>query len=443
MRRRRGALRAIRLSRIATALVLVLGLTMIPGSAMAERTIALSSGTFAFEVEPGDSGEGEVIVMNDGDEPLKALVYITDVQVDDSGKQEFVVPQRQGASILTTPASWFRIFMPADSKAVGNTPYLELDVGERVPIQFAFSPPQGVPSGDHNVVIFFEMFELLQGNEGAAAQVSGRLGARVALRVIGPVIENLTIRPFDVPSFRIGNAVPFTFTVNNAGNTNKRVAVAAELLDRSERSVVASVVASDTAVLADSRYRFEGALNTGAGRFGPHTLEVRVRYFLEDAVTPTELIEQRTVWLLPMWVLLVLAFVLFDLLVWAAVRTYRSRRRAPGPSAPPGDVSPPRAARTTETSSASPPPLSVTDQPAVTPHVDAAGREAGASFGRSVAREEGRASRHQRASRKELRLEAEERRRRREQRAAEDARYGGGLPGRDGPLADSEGDRPE
>jgi len=367
MRRRRGALRAIRLSRTAAALVLVLALIIIPGSAMAERTIALSSGTFAFEAEPGDSGEGEVIVMNDGDEPLKALVYITDVQVDDSGKQEFVVPQRQGANILTTPASWFRIFMPADSKSVGNTPYLEMEPGERIPIRFEFSPPPGTPSGDHNVVIFFEMFELTQGSEGAAAQVSGRLGARVALRVIGPVIENLTIRPLDVPSFRIGNAVPFTFTVNNAGNTNKRVAVTAELLDRSERSVVASVVASDTAVLADSCYRFEGALNTETGRFGPHTLEVGVRYFLEDAATPAELIEQRTVWLLPMWVVLVLAFILFDLLVWAAARTYRSRRGAPGPSAPPGDILPPHAARATETSSASPPPLSAVDRPAVTP----------------------------------------------------------------------------
>ncbi|HSQ21833.1 MAG TPA: hypothetical protein VLQ52_03425, partial [Coriobacteriia bacterium] len=223
MSRARRAPRAASFMRLVSVLALTLALVAIPGTAVAEKTIGLSSGTFAFEVEPGDTGEGEVIVSNDGDEPLKALVYVTDVKIDDAGEQDFVEPQRQGASILTTPASWFRIFMPADSKSVGNTPYIELDPGERLPIRFAFSPPAGTASGDHNVVIFFEMFELAEGSDGAAAQVSGRLGARVALRVTGPVIENLTIRPFDVPSFRIGNAVPFTFTVNNAGNTNKRV----------------------------------------------------------------------------------------------------------------------------------------------------------------------------------------------------------------------------
>lgn len=437
MRRRRGALRV---PRIAAVLVLVLGLTMIPGSAMAERTIALSSGAFAFEVEPGDSGEGEVIVMNDGDEPLKALVYITDVQVDETGKQSFVQPQRQGASILTTPASWFRIFMPADSKAVGNTPYLELDVGERIPIQFAFSPPQGVPSGDHNVVIFFEMFELADSSEGAAALVSGRLGTRVALRVTGEVVENMSVRPFDVPGFRIGNMVPFSFTVNNAGNTNKRVAVTADLLDRSERSVVASVVASDTAVLADSRYRFEGALNTGAGRLGPHAFELKVLYFLEGAASPTELVEQRTVWLVPMWLLLLLVFIAFDLLVWAAVRSYRSRRRPPRTSAPSGDASSPQTDRPKYASSAGTAPLSESGAPSVVPSEGAAGPEAAAPLSRSAARDAGRASCHRRASRKELRLEGEERRRRREQRATEAAGYGGVLRDRDGlPVDDEDG----
>jgi len=403
MSRVRRAPRAASLLRFVSALVLALALAMIPGTAFAEKTIGLSSGTFAFEVEPGDTGEGEVVVSNDGDEPLKALVYVTDVKIDGAGEQDFVEPQREGASILTTPASWFRIFMPADSKSVGNTPYIELDPGERLPIRFEFSPPPGTPSGDHNVVIFFEMFELAEGSDGAAAQVSGRLGARVALRVTGPVIENLTIRPFDVPSFRIGNAVPFTFTVNNAGNTNKRVQATAELLDRSERTVVASVVASDTAVYADSRYRFEGALSTGGGRLGPHTFEVKLRYFLEDASTPTELIEQRTVWLVPMWLVLVLFFIVFDILVYGAYRAWRGRERKPSKAAAevqPSDEGARRASVVVM-------PTADYDAPSSTRRTD------------------------RRMSRKERELEAEERRQRREQRAAEAAGRGTQMPPRE------------
>lgn len=418
------ALGSFRALRAGLAILLLVGLVAAPSSADATKTIALSSGSFAFEVAPGESGEGEVVVMNDGDEPLKALVYITDVKIDDTGQQTFEQPRRQGASILTTPASWFRIFMPADSKSVGNTPYLEMEPGERVPIRFEFSPPQGTPSGDHNVVIFFEMFELAQGSEGAAAQVSGRLGTRIALRVTGEVIERLTIRPFEVPSVRIGNSVPFTFTLNNGGNTNKRVAVTAELLDSNERSVVASVVASDTAIYADSRYRVDGALNTGAGRLGPHTLEVRVQYFLEGASSPTELVESRTVWLVPMWLVLVVMFVIFDLLAYGAYRAWRSGGRKPKPK--------PAAAVPAEMTPAPAPPEPVSPEAA-----EPGG--SGAAPARNAAEAPGglldapplpsRSARHGRKlTRKELKAEAEERRRRRQARAAEEYRRGGGLP---------------
>ena len=416
--------RARRTLRLALVPILAALLGTIPTAAYAERTIGLSSGSFAFEVDPGETGEGEVVVTNDGDEPLKALVYVTDVIVDDIGGQTFEEPVREGAALLSTPASWFQVFMPEDSKSVGNTPYLEMDPGDRVPIRFAFSPPAGTPSGDHNIVIFFEMFEFDQGGEGAVAQVAGRLGARVAVRVTGEVIERLTIRPFDVPGFRIGNLVPFTFTVNNAGNTNKRVSVPADLLDRSEHSVVASVVASDTAIFADSRYRFEGALDTGAGRFGPHTLEVRLQYFLEGAQSPSELVEQRTVWLVPTWAVLLLLFLVFDGLVYGAVKAWRQRDRqskrvSPEPAPASREIlrdadaeSADGAAGTARLSAPTAPPREREQASHESP--TALPREASHGSASQPRERHGR-----RLTRKELRLEAEERRRRREERAAE------------------------
>jgi hypothetical protein len=431
----RGPGTALRAAFVAASALLFL--TSLPQAAYAERTIALSSGSFSFDVDPGQSGEGEVIVMNDGDEPLKALVYMTDLEIDETGVHTFVEPRRDGASILTTPASWFRVFMPADSKAVGNTPYLELDVGERVPIRFAFSPPANTPSGDHNVVLFFEMFELSEGSEGAAALVSGRLGTRIALRVTGEVIENLTIRPFEVPAFRIGSAIPFNFTVNNSGNTNKRVAVTAELLDRSEQSVVASVVASDTPVYANARYRFDGALNTGVDRLGPHTVEVRVQYFLEGSANPTELVEQRSVWLVPLWAILVLAFIVLDVIGYAIIRARkRGRSRAgaateaaPTIERPPGFEPTARAEAVRVDAQREEPAVAPSPKP-----YSAAVAEPPASVPRSA--------RHQkRMSRKDLRREAEERRRRRAERATETWRPPGTSEGTT-PPADGQPDDP-
>ncbi len=319
-----------RIRRVAAVLALAILLAALPGAAHATKTIALSSGTFEFTVDAGSIGEGEVIVINDGDEPLKALVYVTDVEIDAAGEQTFTAPQREGASLMSTPASWFRVYMPADSKSVGNTPYLEMQPGERIPIRFEFTPPVGSAPGDHNIVIFFEMFEFQDAASGSGAQVSGRLGSRVALRVTGQIAEKVTVRPFIVPSFRIGRDVPFQLTINNEGNINERVQAVVSMLDRDDAQVAESVLATDTAIYAGSGQQFTGEVIAPSTAFGPHTLEVRVAYLEEGAQLPTEVVEQRTIWLIPLWAIVLVGFVLvyaIGYLIWRAVQRRRTERK--------------------------------------------------------------------------------------------------------------------
>ena len=38
-----------------------------------------------FELDPGEQGDGEVVVINDGDEPIKVLVYTADQDIDEAG----------------------------------------------------------------------------------------------------------------------------------------------------------------------------------------------------------------------------------------------------------------------------------------------------------------------------------------------------------------------
>lgn len=329
--------------RAAVALLAAASVLAIPAPAFAERTIGLSSGTFEFTVEPGQSGKGEVIVSNDGDEPLKALVYVSDLQVSETGEQTFTTPDRQNVTSLATPATWFRIYMPTDSKSVGNTPYLELEPGERIPIAFEFLPPAGTAPGDHNAVIFFEMFEFAEETESMQAQVSGRVGTRVALRVKGQVVEKLTIRPFEVPAFVIGREVPFRFVVKNGGNLNKRVNVTAAVLSRSQTAVAQSVVATDTTIFPDSGREFTGSLVTGGSGLGPHTVEVRVQYFQDGEQLPSELVEERLVWLVPLWLVVLAGFIVVYSLGYVVYRAMSRRKTKPSgdpelPSSGPRDA---------------------------------------------------------------------------------------------------------
>ncbi len=320
-----------RIRRVAAVLAIAVLFAALPGAAHAEKTIALSSGTFAFTVDAGGKGEGEVIVGNDGDEPLKVLVYVSDVEIDAAGEQTFTTPQREGASLMSTPASWFRVYMPADSKAVGNTPYLEMEPGENIPIKFEFTPPPGTAPGDHNVVIFFEMFEFADETEGSAAVISGRLGARIALRVNGTIIEKVTVKPFEVPRFVIGRTVPYQFTLNNEGNVNETVLTMVSLLGSSEATLTASQVATDTALFAQTGRQYTGELVSPTAGIGPHTVWVNTIFLEDGAAVPTEVVEKRTVWLVPLWAVVLVAFlVVYSLgyLVYRSVRRKRERRAA-------------------------------------------------------------------------------------------------------------------
>lgn len=303
-----------------------------PSAAFAEKTIALSSGSFSFEIDPGQTGSGEVVVINDGDEDIKVLVYVADVEISDTGEQSFPLPEREGANLLSSPATWMRVYMPEDSKAVGNTPYLELKPGQRVPVKFDFTPPRDANPGDHNIVMFFEMFDFLPESAGSASQVSGRIGARVQLRVKGQFVEKVEVRPFEVPAFQIGNSVPYRFTITNSGNVNERLSGTVSLLDRNEREVVSAEVASDTPVYAGSSLEISGEVTSVVSVIGPHTVEVLLQYLPQGASTPEEVVVTRTVWMFPLWLLIAVAASLFALVIWIGWRAARKRRGPGGPT---------------------------------------------------------------------------------------------------------------
>lgn len=377
-----------RLGRVAAILAVAVLLAAVPGTAHAVKTLGLSSGTFSFNVDPGTTGSGEVVVMNEGDEPLKVLVYVADVEIDDKGEQTFVVPQRQGASLLSTPASWFRIYMPADSRSVGNTPYVELDVGEELSIKFDFTPPPGAAPGDHNTIIFFEMFEFADATAGTGSQVSGRLGSRVALRVSGQVVEKVSLRPFEIPRLIIGQKIPYSFVVNNEGNLNQRAQITASVLNRSEESVASSTIATDTAIYTESGRQFTGELLTSGTLIGPFTVEVRVDHHADGQQVVQQVIEERTVWLVPLWLVVLVGFILVYGVGYLVFRMGRRDRKRTG--------RPVRGDRLTE------------EQESAHP----------TSPGGSVSEElHGHHSGRRGFSRKQREAEAEERRRRREDRA--------------------------
>lgn len=320
------------------ALVVASALMIAPHAAFAEKTLGVSSGAFRYEVDSGSKVGGEIIVSNDGDEPITVLVYAADQVVDETGALSFTVPNRADISTMNQPSAWIRLDMPTDSKSFANVPYLEMEPGERVPVQFEVSVPGGVASGDHNVMVFFEMAELpTEENQLAQMRVSGRIGSRVTLRVSGDIVERLEVRPFTVPSVVFGPAVPFEFRVMNAGNVDERVTSTALLLDGSDNTVATQVAIDNQTVFAGRNLDASGTVSAARLGFGPHTVRVETQKVDEsgavlDAGKDT-IVETRTTWVLPVWLLVAVA-VLVLLVVGLIAGSVASRRRKTAAAAP-------------------------------------------------------------------------------------------------------------
>ena len=329
----------------AAALAAVL---LVPAPAFAARSIGISAPDFEFNVAAGQSGHGEVIVTNDGTEPLKVSVYAANQIVNRNGKTVAYEVPRVGTSSFEGPATWLNIRMPADSGSLGNTPYMALAPGQRTPVRFSFSVPRGVPAGDHQIIVFFEMLAPAR-PAGLTAAVSGRLGARVRIRVQGTLFQKMSVEPFVVRNLVIGDAMPWNFVVRNDGNVDKTVDGKLELLDSNDSTVKSIAVMRSLPLYANTMSEKSGTFLLGVAGVGQYTARLTATYQTEpDAqgrTTSVDMVKQRTVWVFPLWLVIAAValvggaalWMTWRQAVWSAERKLARRERERQSQAVPED----------------------------------------------------------------------------------------------------------
>jgi hypothetical protein len=306
----------------------VLGASAVP--AFARQSLGLSAASFQFATAAGQSGHGELFVSNMGDEPIKVLVYSADQKVDGRGVATYVVPNRDTQDFLNSPAAWVRLDLPTSAKAVGNTPYLELSPGERVPVRFVVQTPSAALSGDHQILVFFEIFDFQKGSKGVVSQVSGRLGARIRVRIKGEIDERLDVQPFSVPQIVLNGVLPYAFTVRNGGNVDKSVSARVSLLDRNESEQIDSNAMTDTPVYADTAREQSGTVSVAGLTPGAYTARLIATYTKENRAAQSGVItKDRQVWVIPLWMVIAAGTVVLLLALWLLWRVALavSRRR--------------------------------------------------------------------------------------------------------------------
>jgi len=298
--------------------------------AAGERSIGVSAASFEFSAAAGEAGVGEVWISNEGEEPVTVRVYAADQAVDSLGNVTYVTPTLD-TNPLQSPASWMTVTLPPDAKSLGNIPYVGLQPGERVKVVFKVDIPEGAVPGDHNILLFSEMFDPAGASAAGQARVYGRLGTRVKARVEGEIVENIEVAPFTMPSYVLGSSVPYDFTINNKGNVDERVTVKLLQLDSSGNELSAATIATDTAVFAGKSLRREGE-SESASRFGKARYKLAVSYPSQaqganGLVKTVE--EERSVWVVPAWLPYAIGALLLVVLgsaIWSAGRRSAVRK---------------------------------------------------------------------------------------------------------------------
>jgi hypothetical protein len=327
---------------LVVALVVVAGL-LSPTPALAVKTLSLSTGTIQLSLPAGASGGGSITVANTGTEIIDALVYVADARIDAKGMPVYDRPKAGAAPVAHSPATWVGLQMPPEAKTIGQTPALHLKAGEQTVVSFTETVPPNARPGDHNAVVFFEMFEPdPTSTSGAVSKVTGRIGARIVTKVQGQIRDSLVVTGFQMPGFVIGDSAPYSFTVVNDGNVDKRYSATLGLA-----SGQPSVVASNGVAYAGDHGAYSGVVSLKGAPIGPGTAVLLVKHQLvaRDSSASAEVIkevrQERQVFVVPWWlVILVVAIVAIALLWLTWFFTMRGRRRkarmqVPAPRVPP------------------------------------------------------------------------------------------------------------
>jgi hypothetical protein len=302
-----------------------------PPGARAEVTIGVDRGTVEMSVAPGQTVQDTIRVENPGDEPIQVMLYTANAEYSEDGEVQFERSSGDPAQYLQSPASWIRLRVPDETKIYANTPYIELQPGGSFPVEFQVDVPAEAPPGDQNAFIFFHMFELGDAGPQTGSAVSGRIGTRLHMRVVGDVVDDLSIGEFFARTLVVGKQLPYTIRIANDGNIDKFYSVRLELTDGGDEPVLTSQVVSRTVTYAQASNEFAGVVDVAEAGIGRYELVSLVDYEEEigggGTTQPSRLEERVAVWVIPLWLAIGSVVLVGLLLMWFSYRSTKRRAK--------------------------------------------------------------------------------------------------------------------
>lgn len=193
------------------AAVLVLGLLLFPAvaaSAPLAQSLSVSPPLQEFSADPGGTAAGAATVTNQGAGRMRMIVAVFDFSV---GDEEGRVDISEEPNATYGLAGWMRIEGPEA---------FELDPGASRTVRFRIEVPRDAPPGGrYGAVVFSQAVD----PDPRAVQLAPAVGALVAMRIRGTVVERLGVAgAVAAPGASSGEPVTLAFRLRNQGNVHVR-----------------------------------------------------------------------------------------------------------------------------------------------------------------------------------------------------------------------------
>lgn len=304
----------VRIALLLAAILTPALLAAVAFGAPLHQALTVSPPLQELSADPGATVSGAVTITNQGARRMRMTVHARDFAVgDEEGRVE--ITDRPGDAYGL--AVWMRI--------EGDQSF-DLEAGQSRSVRFRVEVPRDAPPGGrYGAVVFAQAPD----PDPQAVQIAPALGALVALRVRGTVVERLSAGAADAaPAVSWGEPAVLRFRLRNEGNVHVRTRGSVRITNAlgirvAELPLPETNVFPETVRRVDVPWADEVPFYARPLLAGPHTAVATVGYGTRGAVVVSR---AASFWYIPALELGVPLAALGALLLWRRLRRRRSPR---------------------------------------------------------------------------------------------------------------------
>lgn len=175
------------------------------------RTMTVSPPRVEVSLNPGESTEGVIKIINDSNETLTFDVLM----------QDFIVDNTQGIPNLLPPDALSNEY--SASTWIGlESHQVTVPPRTRQELSYYLQVPEDARPGGHYAAVVYSPAVAETGDEGSGATVTSQIGTLFYVTVKGPIQEKADVTLFDGPRFSEYGPIGVTTQIRNMGDNHIR-----------------------------------------------------------------------------------------------------------------------------------------------------------------------------------------------------------------------------